>query len=399
MKTLLLGAATGLLFCIGAGPMARAADDGYAPILDQDHTDGWKHIGEGDMEVQDGVASTAAAKGHERGMYYYQKKTFTDFSLKLEFKSDAPASESAIYVRFPEPSGDVIASSRNNFGGYAIKLWAKNTGAIYFLPQHVDPAVSLPVRPGEWNEVEVTAIGQNYVVKFKGQEVTEYTGNRALSGYIGLQTMPINAQMHFRNVRIKELPSASADAPIAATAAPAAKSPPPSKQIEPFLEPSLNAILAPLGENPQMPRIPVEKLRASLGAGVVTAKTPAQQQIYQCAMAVCDALTNGMDERAQARAAAIQSGLLPSISTGGGIVKTMPLRGWDAGHAGDAIRGKQKDERAYVDQQAKDVSKFTDSTAYKAWVAKTTILRDNAMGLYGKLVQFEAADSVAEVAR
>jgi len=181
--------------------------------------------------------------------------------------------------------------------------------------------------------------------------------------------------------------------------APAAKSPPPSKQIEPFLEPALNAILAPLGENPQMPRIPVEKLRASLGAGVVTAKTPAQQRIYQCAIAVCDALTNGMDERAQARAAAIASGLLPSISTGGSIVKTAPLRGWDAGHAGDAIRQKQKDEREYADKQAKDVSNFADSAAYKAWVAKTTILRDNAMDLYSKLVQFEAADSLAEGAR
>ena len=132
---------------------------------------------------------------------------------------------------------------------------------------------------------------------------------------------------------------------------------------------------------------------------MVTAKTPKQQQIYQCAMAVCDALTNGMDERTQAKAAAISSGLLPSISNGASIVKTAPLRGWDAGHAGDAIRKKQKDEREYADKQAKDVSNFADSASYKAWVARTTILRDNAMGLYSKLVQFEAADSVAEVAR
>jgi len=181
--------------------------------------------------------------------------------------------------------------------------------------------------------------------------------------------------------------------------APASKAPPPSKQIEPFLEPSLNAILAPLGENPQMPRIPVEKLRASLGAGVVTAKTPAQQQIYQCAIAVCDALTNGMDERAQARAAAIQSGLLPSVSNGASIVKTAPLRGWDAGAAAEAIRKKQKDERSYADKQAKGVSNFADSAAFKAWVAKATLLRDNAMGLYSKLVQYEAVDSAPEAAR
>ena len=45
------------------------------------------------------------------------------------------------------------------------------------------------------------------------------------------------------------------------------------------------------------------------------------------------------------------------------------------------------------------MSNFADSAAYKAWVAKTTILRDNAMGLYSKLVQLEAVDSLAAVAR
>ena len=182
-------------------------------------------------------------------------------------------------------------------------------------------------------------------------------------------------------------------------ASPAQKVTPPSKQVEPLLEPTLNAILAPLEANPQMPRIAVEKLRASLGAGVVTARTPAQRQIYQYGMAVCEALTYGMDERAQARIAAIASAQVPSLSAGAGIVKTMPLHGWDAGRAGEAIRKKEKDERRYLDNQAEQVSIFTETGAYRAWVARSALLRANAMGYYAKLVQLEAADAATEAAK
>jgi hypothetical protein len=180
-------------------------------------------------------------------------------------------------------------------------------------------------------------------------------------------------------------------AALRAEAAPAvaANAVPPSKQIEPLLEPCLDAILAPLETNPQMPRVPVEKLRASLGAGVVTARTPQEKQIYQYALAVCDALTKGMDERAEARATAIASGTLPSVSNGASIVISS---GRGSGGAGEAIRKKQMDERNYADKKASGVSKFTESSFYKSWVARSATSRENVMALYGKLVQLEAAD-------
>ena len=141
-----------------------------------------------------------------------------------------------------------------------------------------------------------------------------------------------------------------------------------------------------------MPRVPVEKLQASLGAGVVKARTPLQKQIYQYGMAVCEALTNGMDERAQARVTALASAQAPSLSNGASIEKTSPLRGWDAGRNAEAIRKKQQDERNYADNQGRANSNFMESSAYKAWVAKAKTMRENVMNLYGRLVQLEAAD-------
>jgi len=173
----------------------------------------------------------------------------------------------------------------------------------------------------------------------------------------------------------------------------AAKSP--AQQIEPLLEPCLNAILAPLQDNPQMPRVPVEKLQAVLSGEAVKAKTPARKQIYQYALAVCESLSNGMDERALTKATAASSSWVPSLSNGGSIINTMPLHGRDAGRAGEAIRKKQRDERAYADRRADQYSIFAESAAYKAWIAKAALLRQNVMGLYSKLVQLEAADDVS----
>jgi len=189
------------------------------------------------------------------------------------------------------------------------------------------------------------------------------------------------------------LPSPSAAAEAAAPAAAGPNNASPSKQIDPLLEPCLNAILAPLQQEPQMPRVSVEKLRATLSGEAVRARTPSQKRIFQYAIWVCDALTNGMDERARTRAAAVSSAQVPSLSNGGSIVNTMPLHpGKNSGNAGEAIRKKQKDERSYADQQAQAFSTFMESSAYKAWVAKSTKLRQDVMSVYTKLVQFEAAE-------
>jgi hypothetical protein len=106
-----------------------------------------------------------------------------------------------------------------------------------------------------------------------------------------------------------------------------------------------------------------------------------------------------MDARAEARVTAEASGTLPPMSNGASIVKTSPLHGWDAGGNADAIRKKQKDERNYADKQGRAQSNFMESSAYKAWVARSAGLRENVMGLYAKLVQLEAADPGAAGAK
>ncbi|MDB6138827.1 MAG: Serine/threonine protein kinase [Verrucomicrobiaceae bacterium] len=170
----------------------------------------------------------------------------------------------------------------------------------------------------------------------------------------------------------------------------------PSKQIDPLLDKSLHAIMEPLEKDPKLPRVEVEKLRAGFAADGVKATSAEWKQVYQNAMAVCESLTKGMDDRATSQAAAIASSKAPTLSNGGSIIKSSPMRGKDAGAAANAIRKKQKDERKYEDNTAQKESDFVSSGAYRIWTDKAATLRKNVMGLYTRQLQYEALAEAAE---
>lgn len=166
----------------------------------------------------------------------------------------------------------------------------------------------------------------------------------------------------------------------------------PSERLEPLLEQTLEAILSSLKGTPKMPRVEVETLRASFAAEQIKAMTQAQRQIYQNAMAVCDALTKSMDDRAKARAAAEASAKTPLNSNATSIIKSSPMRGRDAGAAAEAIRKKQKDERKDADDVARREAAFLHSGAYRAWTEGAPAVRRGVMAIFTRQVQLEALE-------
>jgi serine/threonine protein kinase len=183
------------------------ADFGYTALFDREHADGWKQSGPGGMHVKDGTGTTWATPGQGWGCYWYAKRTYSDFTLKLEYRTTEPASNSGVFLRFPDPDG------RSGISGlaYEVQIYGRDgkdepSGSIYGFQR---PS-STPQKPqGAWNELEITAIGQKYTVKLNGRSVNEFAGNRNTSGYIGLQNHPAGA-VEFRNVRVKDLARASA---------------------------------------------------------------------------------------------------------------------------------------------------------------------------------------------
>jgi hypothetical protein len=220
--------------------------DGFKVIFDGSKRcfERWRYAGGASMTLQrDGtLRSGPGAPG--LGVLWYAARPYGDFTLKLEFRDDAPESgqraNSGVQVRFPAPHPPVPGcpttfngNEQNNAGWIAVNCGheiqindspagdPRKTGSIYGFAD-IDSAASHPTAKGVWNDLEITVEGQHYTVVRNGVVINEYENvpgvpfpgrpndpgseSRGLVGYIGLQAHgDANDVVSFRNIRIKDL--------------------------------------------------------------------------------------------------------------------------------------------------------------------------------------------------
>jgi hypothetical protein len=199
----------------GATVNAEQTDAGQWKVLfDGSGFDGWAQTGPGYFELNRKDKTIISRGGMGLLWYYYDK--FKDFTLRYEWKPERSEDNSGVFIRFPNiPNNKVQTDAKGRLvigpwaavhEGYEIQLCdscgAKHrTGCVYTFQD----VTEMPTNgPGQWNTMDITVIGQKYTVKINGKTVCEYTGNRALEGYIGFQNHSDNDVVHFRNIRIKE---------------------------------------------------------------------------------------------------------------------------------------------------------------------------------------------------
>lgn len=177
-------------------------DAGFVPLLDATHADGWLQAGPGGFEVRDGVATPHGGMG----LFYYAKRSFASYHLKLEFQQQKVESNSGVFVRFPRVEGDPWKPVKE---GYEVQIAGDSpskhsTGAVY----DFQAATAVPLRPpGEWNRFEIACVGRAIHVRLNSQLVNSFEGERSTAGMIGLQNHSDGDVVRFRNVRVKELPT------------------------------------------------------------------------------------------------------------------------------------------------------------------------------------------------
>ena len=208
-----------LLFALMlACPVVAAADSPPAvPLFDGKSLDGWVRFG-GRPEawtVEDGML---VSRG-EGGGWLGTPRDYADFTLRLEFRL-SPGSNSGVYLRAPADTShisrtgleiqilDEAAPNHRN-----IQPWQK-TAAIYHVaapkPGHCRPA-------GQWNSLDVRAVGPRVVIRLNGVEVVadrldshpkleeEHPGLKRPAGRIGLQSH--NGRVDFRRLEVSEIAS------------------------------------------------------------------------------------------------------------------------------------------------------------------------------------------------
>ena len=176
----------------------------YTALLGPENAKAWKHLGGGGFKIKDGVATSHGGKG----VLVYEAKPFADFILVVEFKQDKADADSGVLVRFPDPKGDANAPATLGYQVEIFKVIEDSNQGMAAIDNCAKPVNNVPAKkPGEWNQFEITCIGQHYLVRLNGVLTTVFHGDRALKGYIGLQNHDPKSIVHFRNVRILELGS------------------------------------------------------------------------------------------------------------------------------------------------------------------------------------------------
>ncbi|WP_030855890.1 OmpL47-type beta-barrel domain-containing protein [Streptomyces sp. NRRL S-37] len=211
-------------------------NEGYRKILDgsEETFAKWEHVGGGSFALNpDGSITSGTTRGG-LGMLWFPERTYGDFSLKLQWRDDAPGTVNAnggVFVRFPqihdhpeEPRPEWAAIKY----GHEVQVFDSPTGDMYktgsvYGFDRVGLAGAGVTQKGTWNDYEIRVVDQHYSVYRNGVLINEFDntggqeftpprsddpgtdGRRFASGYIGLQVHSTTDVVSYRDVRIKEL--------------------------------------------------------------------------------------------------------------------------------------------------------------------------------------------------
>jgi hypothetical protein len=184
--------------------------------------EGWKHVGNGSMSVEDGMI-----RGHGgMGLLYWTGEKFGNCKIRVVFKMEKTNSNSGVFVRIPiEPYEEWMPVyygheiQIDNMPELSDETEYHSTGMIYSLTKPLVPDMG---KPGpEWNTFEITLDGPRTIVYLNGVKVTDYTdgdpvpprtwdfepfhGPRPDFGYLGLQNHGEEDVVFFKEVAVKPL--------------------------------------------------------------------------------------------------------------------------------------------------------------------------------------------------
>ncbi|WP_051019574.1 OmpL47-type beta-barrel domain-containing protein [Streptomyces sp. AA1529] len=211
-------------------------ETGYRDLFDgsEESFADWEQVGGGKFGLNDDGSMTSDSSVEGMGMLWYPQRKYGDFSLKLQFRDDAPGdgrANAGVFARFPDVH-DHPEESRPEWVaikyGHELQILDRpdgdmyKTGSVYGFDR-VGLAGAGVTPKGTWNDYEIRVVGQHYEIYRNGTLINEFDNNRGqvfepprsddpgtdgrryASGYVGLQVHSTTDVVSYRNVRIKEL--------------------------------------------------------------------------------------------------------------------------------------------------------------------------------------------------
>jgi hypothetical protein len=190
--------------------------DSWQPLFNGKDLSGWKHVGPGEMVVEDGLIRTSGGMG----LLYWTGGKVGNSVIRVVFKMKDENDNSGVFIRIPEePTEPWMPVNR----GYEVQIDNAaddyhTTGVLYSLTK----AMARPGKAGpEWNTMEITLDGPHTIVIVNGVKVTDYKegqavppkqkdyepnrGPRPNEGYFGLQNHGEHDIVFYKEVSMKRL--------------------------------------------------------------------------------------------------------------------------------------------------------------------------------------------------
>jgi hypothetical protein len=187
--------------------------NGWTPLFDGKDLTGWKNNGQEKWLVEDGTIlcqSTANKYG-----YLTTEKTYRNFNLRLRFKPEAKGNSGVFFharITGDDPqSGPAIEGMQVEVDPSV----GNHTGGLYESGGRgwvVQPGAEgeKALKPGEWNELEVSVHGSHIVTRLNGVQVVDYKDARQkfTDGAIALQIHTGGGvRMRWKDIAIQETPN------------------------------------------------------------------------------------------------------------------------------------------------------------------------------------------------
>lgn len=168
---------------------------------------GWEVINGGDWTVENGELVGRNGKDwttdpSKSGSWLCFSKAYYDFELKLQYSINE-GGNSGIFFH----SGK---SENPSYNGYEMQITSSVGAAptkqgVCSLYDLEAPLMNPVKKSGEWNDVTITAKGEQITIYVNGQKTIDVKNNRRSYGFIGLQNHDSKSVVKFRNITIEEL--------------------------------------------------------------------------------------------------------------------------------------------------------------------------------------------------
>src|SRR5579863_4397954 len=202
MRTLILTIA----LAVAAFPQQRErlkpAHEGWISLFNGSDLTGWVKVGGESWTVEDGtIHGLGLTKGYG---YLKTAKDYKDFHLSLRFKCEGDGNSGVFYrTDFKPGTADVSKGYQFEID----RILNHHTGGIYTARRQwivwPSPENELVIKQTEWNDYEMTVIGNHFISRLNGVVMVDFTDpyEEETDGCIALQ---LHAGGH-GNMRFKDI--------------------------------------------------------------------------------------------------------------------------------------------------------------------------------------------------